>query len=177
VCIAQCTNATIPAGWCQSAESSARLQRQGTLPSSRVTKSQRQHASRLLMCAFADKNVAFNFATSSFFQDYVAYISQDMFSAPSRWDLVRSLEELCDVITTKVGRLLRESCFISICADAWTSAGCHVRAITAGNPGLTIYMNSYENLGTHNAVSGAEAVAACILTSILQAYASSPAFV
>jgi hypothetical protein len=118
------------------------------------------------MRAFADKNIAFNFATSTSFQQYVSYISRDKFSALSRSDLVRSLEELCDVITTKVGRLLRESCFISKCADAWTSAGRHVTAITAGNPGLTIYMNSYENLGTDDAVSGAEAVAACILTSL-----------
>jgi hypothetical protein len=87
-------------------------------------------------------------------------------SAPSRWDLVHALKELCDVITTKVGRLLRESFFVSICADAWTSAGRHVRAITTGAPGLKIYMNSYANLGAGDAVSGAEAVAACILTSL-----------
>jgi hypothetical protein len=41
-----------------------------------------------------------------------------------------------------------------------------VTANTACNPGLTIYMNSYENLGADDAVSGAEAVAACISTSL-----------
>jgi hypothetical protein len=41
-----------------------------------------------------------------------------------------------------------------------------VTAITAGRPGLTIYMNSYENLCTDDAVLGAEAIAACILTSL-----------
>jgi hypothetical protein len=104
VCIAPCTNTTIPSGWGHSAESSARLQKQTTLPSGRAIKSQRQHASRLLMCAFADQNIAFNFATPTSFQQYVSYISRDKISAPSRWDLVRSLEELCDVNTTKVGR-------------------------------------------------------------------------
>jgi hypothetical protein len=118
------------------------------------------------MRAFADTNVAFNFATSTSFHQYVSYISRDKFPAPSRWGLVRTLEELCDVITSKVSMLLRESCFISICADSWTSAGRHVTAITAGNPGLTIYMNSYENLCTDDAVLGAEAIAACILTSL-----------
>jgi hypothetical protein len=48
------------------------------------------------MRAFADKNIAFNFATSTSFQQYVSYISRDKFLAPSRWDLVRSMEELLE---------------------------------------------------------------------------------
>jgi hypothetical protein len=77
-------------------------------------KSSRQQATLLLVRAFAGKNIAFNFAASTSCQPYVPYISSDKFSAPSRWDLVRSLEELRNVITSKVGRLLRQSGFISV---------------------------------------------------------------
>jgi hypothetical protein len=82
-----------------------------------------------------------------------ANCARHQFSAPSRRDLVCALEELCQVITTKVGRLYRESSFVSICADASTSAGRHVAANTAGNPGLTIYMNNYENLSVDDAIA------------------------
>jgi hypothetical protein len=66
-------------------------------------------------------------------------------------------------MTTMVGGSLRESAFISTCADTLASAGRHVTVIPAGNPGLTICMNSYENLGADHRVSGAQTVAACIL--------------
>jgi hypothetical protein len=56
--------------------------------------------------------------------------------------------------------------YISICADSWTKAGCHVTAITAGSPGQAIYMNSYENLGSDTDDVSAKAIHEGIIVSL-----------
>jgi hypothetical protein len=156
VCMAPRTKTSIPCCWSHSASSIVHLHRQAALTSGRATKSQRKHATLLLMRALAGKNVAFNFATSTSFLQYVPYISRHQFSAPSRWDLFRVLKELCGVIAMK----LAQGASSSSCADAWTSAGCHVTAVTAGNRPYDLPEQLREFV-----VSGAEATAACIVTS------------
>jgi hypothetical protein len=117
----------------------------------KATASKKQTAAEVLMKAMAHKNIPFRFVTSPQFQSYVDYVSGSVFSAPTRYELVKALEQICATIATKVRNQLRRSPDIGVCVDGWTSAGRHLAAVTAGNPGCTIYLNSYENLGNDSA--------------------------
>jgi hypothetical protein len=84
----------------------------GLLTSGRATTSLREHASLLMRpCG---QIIAINIAIFITFLQYMSYIGRDQFAAPSRCDLVLALEDLCDVITTKVGRLLRAPSSVSV---------------------------------------------------------------
>jgi hypothetical protein len=139
---------------------------QNVLPVKKATKSDQTVANQLLMKALAQKNIAFSFVESEYFQAYVSYITAGLYKAPSRHHLVAALEDICDVLTTKIRQVLTASPYMSICADSWTKAGRHVTAITAGSPGQSIYMNSYENLGSDTAEVSAMAIHECIMVSL-----------
>jgi hypothetical protein len=90
------------------------------------------------MQAFAQKNVPFNFVTSPAFQECVDHISDGKHHAPIRWDLVKALEEICDIFIAKTQKQMSESLFLAVCVDSWSSAGRHLTAVTVGNSGLNI---------------------------------------
>lgn len=123
-------------------------------------------AAQLLMKALAEKNVPFNFVTSKYFQAYVAFVSGLTYRAPSRYNLIASLEQISEIIATKVLKTFTNAAFMGICADSWTSGGRHVTAITAGLPGTSLYLNSYDNLGADDAVTTAAALHECVLVSM-----------
>jgi hypothetical protein len=75
-------------------------------------------------------------------------------------------EEICDIITAKTQKQMSESLFLAVCADSWSSAGRHLTAVTGGNPGLNIYLDSYENLGSEDAQGAADAIQQCVMTSL-----------
>jgi hypothetical protein len=65
-----------------------------------VTKASRadhKAAAQLLMKAMAEENVPFNFVTSHYFQAYVAFVSGLSYSTPYRHDVVKALEDICDI--------------------------------------------------------------------------------
>ena len=126
----------------------------------------KQAATQLLMKALAHKNVPFNFVSSKYSQTYVKFVSNNEFTAPLRYDLVKALEQICDIIVTKVQQHLRKQPFVGMKSDSWSTAGRHLTAITTGNAGTAIYLNSYENLGSDTADVGAEALHDCIMTSL-----------
>jgi hypothetical protein len=132
----------------------------------KATDARKDMAAQLLMKAMAHKNIPFNFVTSSYFKSYVDFVSASVFTAPTRYDLVKALEHICDTIATRVQNQLRRSPYMAICTDSWTSNGRHLTAVTAGNPGCTIYLNSYENLGSDSADAGAGALSDCVMTSL-----------
>jgi hypothetical protein len=108
------------------------------------TKLQVTAATELLMKALAEKNVPFNFVSSRYFQAYVKKISQQRYSAPSRYYLLKSLDFLSNTITSKLKVVVMKPAFVPFCADAWTKAGRHLTAITGGAPGRSLYLGSYE---------------------------------
>jgi hypothetical protein len=61
---------------------------------------------------------------------------------------------------------MSDSLFLAVCADSRSSAGRHLTAITGGNPGLNIHLNSYENMGSEDAQSAADAIQQCLMTSL-----------
>jgi hypothetical protein len=132
----------------------------------RASKSDHKTSTQLLMKALTKQNVPLNFVTSKYFQGYVAYITGMTFTAPSRWDLVRALEDISDIIAGKFKELFRNAAFMGICADSWTSTGRHITAVTGGLPGTSIYLDSYENLGTDDAVTCASAFHDCMLVTM-----------
>jgi hypothetical protein len=93
------------------------------------------------MQALAQKDVPFNFVTSLPIQEYVDHVSEGKHHAPTRWDLVKTLEEICDILTAKTQKQMSESHFLAVCADSCSSAGRHLTAVTGGNPGLNICLN------------------------------------
>jgi hypothetical protein len=123
-------------------------------------------AAQLLVKALAEKNVPFNFVTSKYFQAYVAFVSGLTYRAPSRYNLIASLEQISEIIATKVLKTFTNAAFMGICADSWTSGGRHVTAITAGLPGTSLYLNSYDNLGADDAMTTAAALHECVLVSM-----------
>jgi hypothetical protein len=118
------------------------------------------------MQALAHKNVPYIFVTSLAFQEYVDHVSESERHAPTRWDLVEALEEICDILTAKTQKQMSESLFLAVCADSWSSAGRHLTAATGGNPGLNIYLNSYKNLGSEDAQGAANAIQQGVMTSL-----------
>jgi hypothetical protein len=120
----------------------------------------------MLMQALVHKNVPFNFVTSPAFQEYVDHVSESKHRAPARWGLVKALEDICDILMAKTQKQMSESLFLAVCADTWSSAGRHLTAVTGGNPGLNIYLNNYENLGSEDAQGAADAIQQCVLTSL-----------
>ena len=124
----------------------------------RASKADQKTSTHLLMKALAVKNVPFNFVTSQYFQGYVAHITGMSFMAATRWDLVKALEEICDIIAAKVKKLLENASFMGVCSDSCTSNGHHVTAVTGGLPGTSVYLDSFENLGTDDAVTCANAI-------------------
>jgi hypothetical protein len=123
-------------------------------------------AAQLLMKALAEKNVPFNFVTSPYFQAYVAFVSGLSYSTPSRYDVVKALEDICDILCTKMQKQLAKTPFLSIQADSWSSAGRHVTAVMGGVAGNIMYLNSYENHGADNAEASAAAIHDCVLASM-----------
>jgi hypothetical protein len=142
------------------------MQKQSKLQSKKANKASHKLGTQLLMQALAQKNVAFNFVTSPAFQEYVDHVSESKHHAPTRWDLVQALEEICNILTANTQKQMSESLFLAVCADSWSSAGRHLTAVTGGNPGLNIYLNSYENLGSEDAQGAADAIQQCIMTSL-----------
>jgi hypothetical protein len=140
---------------------------QSELPDcSQASKADHKVAAQLLMKALAEKNVPFNFVTSRYFQAYVALISGHHYSAPSRFDLIRALEDICDLLAVKIKKMLDGASFVSICADAWTSTGRHITAVTGGAPGESVYLNSYENHSSDTAETTAAAIHDCVLVNL-----------
>jgi hypothetical protein len=142
------------------------MQDQSKLQSKKANKFSHKRATQLLMQALAHKNVPFNFVTSPAFQEYVDYVSESKHHAPTRWDLVKALEEICDILAAKTQKQMSDSLCLAVCADSWSSAGRHLTAVTGGNPGLNVYLNSYENLGSEDAQSAADAIQGCLMTSL-----------
>ena len=132
---------------------------------SKATSARKQAAAQLLMKAMVHKNVPFNFVTSEHFQSYVEYVSNDVFTAPSRYDLVNALEQTCEMIAAKVQEHMRKQPFIFVESDSWSTAGRHLLAVTTGNAGSAVHLNSYENLGSDTADVGAAALHDCVMTS------------
>jgi hypothetical protein len=95
----------------------------------------------------------------------VDHVSESKHHAPTRWDLVKALDEICDILTAKIQKQMSESLFLAVRADSWSSAGRHLTAVTGGNPGLNIYLNSYQNLGSEDAQGAADAIQHCVMTS------------
>jgi hypothetical protein len=62
--------------------------------------------------------------------------------------------------------MLDGASFLSICADAWTSTGRHITAVTGGGPGQSVYLNSYENHSYDTAETTASAIHDCVLVSL-----------
>jgi hypothetical protein len=118
------------------------------------------------MKALAEKNVPLNFVTSRYFQGYTALISGQSYNAPLRYDLVCALEDICDILGVKIKKMLDGASFLSICADAWTSKGRHITAVTGGGPGQSVYLNSYENHSYDTAETTAAAIHDCGLVSL-----------
>jgi hypothetical protein len=118
------------------------------------------------MQAPAHKNVPLNFVISPAFQEYVDHVSESKYHAPTRWDLLKALEEICDILTVDTQKQMSEILFLAVCADSWSSAGRHLTAVTRGNPGFNIYLNSYENLGSEHAQGAADAQKHCVMTSL-----------
>jgi hypothetical protein len=118
------------------------------------------------MQALAQTNVPFNFVTSPAFQEYVDRVSKGKHHAPTGWDLVKALKNICDILTAKTQRQMWESHFLAVCAGSWSSAGRHLTAGTGDNPGLNIYLDSDENLGSEDAQSADNAIQSCLMTSL-----------
>jgi hypothetical protein len=74
----------------------------------------------------------------------VKYVSKQRYSAPSRYHLLKSLDQLCNIIASKLRVVIMKSAFVPFCADAWTKAGRHLTAMTGGAPGHSLYLGSYE---------------------------------
>jgi hypothetical protein len=62
--------------------------------------------------------------------------------------------------------MLDGASLLSICADAWTSTGRHITAVTGGGPGQSVYLNSYENHSYDTAETTAAAIHGCVLVSL-----------
>jgi hypothetical protein len=119
------------------------MQKQVKLQSKKANKfASHKLATQLLMQAIEQKNVPFNFVTSPVIQEYVDHVSEGKHHAPTRCDLVKALEEICDILTAKTQKQMLESHFLAVCADSWSSAGCHLTAVTGGNPGLNMFIST-----------------------------------
>jgi hypothetical protein len=74
-------------------------------------------AAQLLVKALAEKNVPFNFVTRKYFQAYVAFVSGLTYRSPSRYNLVASLEQICENIATKVLKTFTNAAFMGVVSD------------------------------------------------------------
>jgi hypothetical protein len=140
--------------------------RQDKLRTDMPTKLQVTDATELLLKALAEKNVPFNFVSSCYFQAYVKKISKQRFSAPSRYYLLKSLDHLCHIITSKLKIVVMKSAFVPFCADSWTKAGRHLTAITGGAPGRSLYLGSYESNESETAEVVSKAVHGTLLETL-----------
>jgi hypothetical protein len=94
------------------------MQKQFKLQSEKANKFSHKLGMQLLMQALAHKNVPFSFVTSPAFQEYVDHVSESIRHAPTRWDLVKALEEICDILMAKTQKQMSESLFLAVCADS-----------------------------------------------------------
>jgi hypothetical protein len=114
----------------------------------------------------AEKNIAFNVTSSTYFKAFVAHISQNRYEAPTSYHLVKALDELSRSIDLRVSSLLNKTPFVAGCIDSWTHAGKHVTAITGGPSDCSLYLSSFELSGPETADAIAPAVHQCFLESI-----------
>jgi hypothetical protein len=121
---------------------------------------------QLLMKAFAEKNIAFNVASSKYFQAYVAHISDMRYKAPSRYYLVQALDVVNKGLDSRIRKLLHSTPFLAGCADSWTHAGKHITAITGGPSDSSLFLSSFELSERETAVAVAPAIHACFLESM-----------
>jgi hypothetical protein len=136
------------------------------LPKSSVNKADRKYGFELLMRFCAARNVAPTAVASPEFNQYVEHISKHDHNAPSRFYLMLALEDLCKRLDAKKATMLGNYNCIGFAADSWTKAGRHITALTAGNPGSSFYLSSYENLGSDNAATSADAIHQCMLSAL-----------
>jgi hypothetical protein len=123
-------------------------------------------ANELLMKFMTEKSLPFHLTTSKYFQAYVAFISGQRFSAPSRYHLLKALDTICEEIDGKVQRYLTTSSFFSVQLDSWSSHGRHISAVMVSSPGLSVFANAYENWAADTAVNSAAALHSCCLASL-----------
>ena len=114
----------------------------------------------------AARNVALYAVASDEFNDYAEYISKQMHHAPSRYHLMLALADMCNRLDTQKAAVLDKYNFMGFEANSWTKAGRHIMALTAGNPGTSFYLSSYENLGADPAVTDADAIQQCMLSAL-----------
>ena len=114
----------------------------------------------------AARNIAPAALVCTEFADCVSFLSGGRHQNTTRYYLMLALESLCSRIDSKKSKVLFDSSFIGFSADSWTKAGRHVTAMTAGNPGTSFYLSSYENLSSDNAAAGADAIHKCMLAAL-----------
>ena len=131
-----------------------------------ATKADCRFAAELLMKALAERGVAFDFTTNRYFQAFVSFVSKKRHSAPSRYELVKALDDITERISQKLREMLERTAFVGICVDAWTKAGRHLSAVTGGSPGISALLNAYETHGADNAENTAIAIIDCVLSAM-----------
>lgn len=136
------------------------------LPKASVCRTDRKHADELLMHFCAARDVAPTAVTCKEFSDYVDHVSKGQYKAPSRYLLMVALTDLCARLDAKKTTVLSKYNFIAFNADSWTKAGRHITAMTAGNPGTSFYLSSYEHLGSDTAAASAHAIHQCMLSAL-----------
>ena len=136
------------------------------LPVKRVSKAQQRQFHQLLMRFCAARNVAPSALVCPEFTDCVSFLSDGRHTNVTRYHLMLALQDLCSRIDSKKRSILSDSSFIGFSADSWTKASRHLAAMTAGNPGTTFYLSSYENLSSDNAAAGADAIQKCMLGAL-----------
>jgi hypothetical protein len=114
----------------------------------------------------AARSVAPTAVASTEFNQCVQHISKHEHKSPSRYYLMLALEDLCKRLDAKKATVLGKCSCIDFAADSWTQVGCHIARLTAGNPGSSIYLSSYENLGSDNAPASADAIHQCMLSAM-----------
>jgi hypothetical protein len=119
-----------------------------------------------------EKSLPFHLTTSKYFQAYVAFISGQRFSAPSRYHLLKALDTICEEIDEKVQRYLTtfsfffSSSFFSVQLDSWPSHGRHISAVMVSSPVLSVFANAYEKWAADTALNSAAALHSCCLASL-----------
>ena len=71
-----------------------------------------------MMKALAEKHVPIDFVKSKYFQAYVASTMGHTYKAPSGYDLVKVLEDTCNIIHTKIRKMFKSAAFVAICVDS-----------------------------------------------------------
>jgi hypothetical protein len=77
-----------------------------------------------------------------------------------------ALEDPCKRLDANMATVLGKYNCIGFAAHSWTKAGRHISAVTAGVPGSSFSLSSFENLGSDNSATSADAIHQCMLSAL-----------